>query len=97
MSNEKTFKFSEFTCAIKLHKYQNNRTAIQLIDAIEGDPVIMATVNIPEIPLDKDEVIIKNYSENEGILNVLVAEGIVERTGKAVEVGYNICEICKLL
>ena len=95
---KKTIQFEGFTCHIEYLKYQNtNRTAIQLLDATEGDPVAMATINMPEVKLEENEVIIKDYSENEGILDVLISEGIVERTGKTVSTGFVTCQICKLL
>jgi hypothetical protein len=47
--------------------------------------------------LDENEVAIKNYSENEGILDVLVAEGIVKSPHRYVNSGFvkiPICELC---
>jgi hypothetical protein len=35
------------------------------------------TVNLPEVHLDPDEVLIKDYAENEGVLASLVNAGIV--------------------
>lgn len=94
----KTINFKGYRCNIELLKYQtNNRTAIELID-VSGEPIATATINMPpEIDLKDDEVVIKNYSENEGILDVLISEGIVERTGKTVSHGYVSSEICRLL
>lgn len=95
---QKTIQFKKWNCVLKLGKYDNNdRTAIQLINARDGSPVAVATVNIPDAPLEKDEVIIKNYSENEGMLDALVNAGIVQQTGKKVQSGFVDCDICKLL
>jgi hypothetical protein len=36
-----------------------------------------ATVNVPDEHIEPDEVIIKNYSENEGCLPFLITNGVV--------------------
>jgi hypothetical protein len=77
-------------------KYSNGRQAIELI-CENGEPMCMATVNVPALALAKDEVIIKNYSENEGILEVLISAGIVKETGETVKMGFVECPIVKLL
>lgn len=75
-----TVKFQNRLCYVFFGEYENGRTAIQLDLKSNGDPFIVATHNIPEAEnrLDKDEVIIKAYGENEGILDVLVKAGIVK-------------------
>jgi hypothetical protein len=78
-------------------KYDNDRIAIQLLDAEDNSPIATASINLPDIELEKDEVIIKDYSENEGILQVLLDAGILEKTGKSVNVGFVNVKICKLI
>lgn len=75
--------------------YSNGRLALQLIDA-EG-PVSVATVNIPEYNLKADEVLIKSWGENEGMLEFLVSNGIVEDTGRVALSGYVKANVCRLL
>lgn len=77
--------------------YDNGRTAITLIDQEDGMPYCTATINVPEIDLLPDEVIIKNYSENEGILELLEKAGYIQDTGDIVYVGMAEANICKLL
>jgi len=57
---------------------------------------MMATVNIPAVVLEKDEVIIKNYSENEGVLEFLIENGIVSQPLRWVASGWVTCPIVKL-
>ena len=64
------------------------RVALRLVEAETGEPYCTATVNMPEVPLAEGEVLIKNYSENEGVLAALVAAGVVEDTGRRVDAGY---------
>ena len=90
-------RFMEWDCTVMLAHYSNKRIALQLNDAHDGEPVVTATVNIPEIPLKDDEVLIKDYSENEGMLELLIREGIVEKLNQIVFSGYVEIPKCKLL
>ena len=91
-------KFMQWNCTVEKAKYQgNDRTALRLIDEEDGCDVLMATVNIPHATLDQDEVLIKNWSENEGVLSALVASGVVKDTGKTVRTGFVFANVCKLL
>ena len=57
--------------------YANGRKAIRIVDVEDGSPIMTATVNLPDVHLERDEIIIKNYSENEGCLPFLVTNGVV--------------------
>ncbi len=59
-------------------KYQKGGTSIRLVGAEDGIPVATASVWIggPE-RVDKDEIAIKDYSENEGMLEALIKGGII--------------------
>lgn len=59
--------------------------ALWLIDADDGEPVSTCTVNTDD---DPSLVLIKDYSENEGMLNFLIKQGIVKDTGKRITSGY---------
>ena len=85
-------------CDVYFTKYRdNNRVAILLQDKETGEPYATASVNLPHQTLKSDEVAIKDYSEGEGMLDDLVAAGIVEDTGKAVGSGYVMIPIARLL
>lgn len=94
--------FCGFNCEVAKRKYSNGRTALELIaandtdDVCKGEPIAMATVNIPEETLSPEEVIIKDYSENEGMLDVLLKAGIVELSGRSIRTGFVTCPICIL-
>ena len=81
---------------IVIDKYTNNgRPAISLF-ATDGEPIARVTVNIPDAPLGKREILIKDYSENEGILNWMVASGLVEDTGKVIPAGHAVVNIVRM-
>ena len=79
--------------------YPNGRPALILTDAEdgEGEEVCYARINMPVIPFEEDEVIIKDYSENQGVLDALVKAEIVLRPHKEVPISqWVIAPICKL-
>ena len=55
-------QYSDYNVTIESGRYRNGRLALELIDAEDGCPVMTATVNLPEVKLEENEVIIKNYS-----------------------------------
>jgi hypothetical protein len=79
-----------------IQKYPNGRTRIQLFDQ-DGFPYMTATINVPTIVLENDEVIIKDYFENKGIYKALVDAGIISTAISKIDVGYGTSPICKLL
>ena len=83
---------------IHLDKYTNgDRTSLQLFDIETGELAYTCTVNVPEMPLMNHMVIIKDYSENEGILKSLVKALIVQPTGQTIAMGFVEGHICHLL
>lgn len=56
--------------------YDNGNIAIELWSNSEG-PISRITVN-PDIPLPNDRIAIKNYSENEGMVDWLISMDIIE-------------------
>ena len=98
MKNMFTFQppYSEgpVTVYLQSRNYASGNVRIDLIDAIDHCPYMSVTVNVDG--LDENEVAIKNYSENEGILDVLVDEGIVKPPHRHVKSGFVLIPICEL-
>lgn len=82
------------TVYLQSRNYPSGNVRIDLIDARDHCPYMSVTVNIEG--LDENEVAIKNYSENEGILAVLVDEGIVKPPHRHVKSGFVLIPICEL-
>ena len=61
---------------IKYNSYGNGNRAISLFTD-SGEPYATATVNIP-MALNSDEVAIKDYSENIGVLDFLIESNVIE-------------------
>lgn len=103
----KTILFKGWNCQLNFKKYHNGRTCIVLTNAIpidEGsyiaepgtETITIATVNISEAKISKNEVIIKDYSENQGILDILIKAKIISDPIRFVKTGFVTCPVCKL-
>lgn len=80
---------------LRLRSYYNKRLAI-LATSPEGEPVATLTVNMPEIALSEDEIIIKDWSENEGALETLQQARLVEVVAE-LPAGYCTAYVCRWL
>ena len=90
--------FLGYECIVTFGKYrENDRVAIQLMDIEDGGLVATASVNLVNEPLKENEVAIKNYGENEGMLIALVKAGIVSSPKRFTKSGYVSIPICELL
>jgi hypothetical protein len=89
--------FRDWKCKLEFKQYSNQRIAIELIEIGTNEPIAIATVNMPNVPLEDNQVCIKDYSENEGILQVLIDAGIVSHPVGRVASGFVSIPICELL
>lgn len=83
-------------CSLKLGKYANGQVAIQLI-CEDGSPMGVATAAVEGVELADGEVLIKDYSENSGMLSALIVAGIVKDTERRVKSGFVELAVCKLM
>jgi len=88
--------FKKCDCYVYLGRYADDRYALYLKDKHTGERVAVASVNLPSAPMQDGEVAIKNWSENEGILQTLVDADIVSRPIRRVPTGYVFAYICKI-
>ena len=92
----KKVKFKEWECIVAFAQYGNGRTAIQLLDAEDSQPIATASVNMPDEVLEADEICIKDYSENKGMLDCLMKAKIVSAPLRYVESGWVTIPVCHL-
>ena len=94
-------KFKKWNCIVEKKQYINGRIALMLTDEETGEPVATASVNIEEYRMSdrskKDHTFIKDYSENEGMLEALIKAGIVEHTGLQFPIGFVKASLVKVL
>jgi hypothetical protein len=74
-------------------RYGNERLAILLKDLDEGGTFCVLTVNIPEASLEEGEFLVKGWSENEPIANVLRNSTYFIDTKKRVPTGHVEAEV----
>lgn len=88
-------KFNGVECDVVFGEYYNGRTSIRLTE--NGSPYATATINDPDTWIEKGQVLIKNYSENEGMADALVEAGIVEKEEELL-IGLHSCStwVCAL-
>ena len=82
---------------ISYSKYiSNNRLSITLNDS-DGWPILIATVNISNTKLDYNEVAIKNWGENQNVLELLIDDNIITPPHRYVKSGYVDVPICYIV
>ena len=102
-TSQDTVQFSEWKCFLQLAKYSNDRLAIQLVSAEEnieeglflGEHIATSTVNLPNVEVAEDEIIIKDYAENEGMAQALEVAGYISPAIKTVQTGFTSAKIAK--
>lgn len=72
-----TVRFLGEDCTVELSTYANGRTAVKLVSST-GEPWCVASTNLPDLPLGPNEVFIKDYSENKGVLSALCIAKVVQ-------------------
>lgn len=83
------------------HYQINNSTSLRLIswdeDMAMEVPYMTASVYAEGVSLEEDEIVVKDYAENEGVLKVLVDNNIVNKPHGKVPLGYVHGHICQLI
>lgn len=88
-------KFKQWDCYIRTGYYVNGNTALQLFSRNDHEPIAVATINLYE-KLPQNQAYIKDYSENEGMLELLIEAGIVTRVIGFKNSGYITAPLCEL-
>ena len=77
-------------------RYANGQRRLVLYSVEDGMPYMTASVALQDTQLEDDEIAIKDYSENEGILRALIRAGIVEPSHGSVRQGFVRIPICRI-
>lgn len=75
-------------------RYANGRLAISFVDN-EG-PFSKVTTNLPDQHLNEGEVFVKDWSENEALVNALLEAGWLTLTGREVQSGHVFPKVMRL-
>lgn len=61
------------------------------------EPLAVATVNLPDSPPAEGCVWIKDWSENDGMLDALTQAGVIAATGRTMAAGYVLAHEARIL
>lgn len=91
-------KFCKGNSAISINWYGDGTPALVLIDPETNTKNMTATVNMSatEDRPPPHHVYIKDWSENEGVLDALIKSGLVEKTGTVARAGFCVAHLVKL-
>lgn len=90
-------KFKKWECSLAFGEYQNGRTILFLNDNATLERVLCASVNLPDEAIGSNEIAIKNYSENKGVLDALIEYKVVSKPKRYVNLTHVSVPICELL
>ena len=86
--------FDEWQCHVMMERYQDGGLSLRLGD--DEGPIARATANVPGVSIAEDQVLIKDYSENEGVLQALSNAGLLSDTGRTVPSGDCLLHVAQL-
>lgn len=76
--------------------YVHGGIALSLLREEEGFMELYATASVCVPDLANDEIAIKNYGENEGMLEQLLDNGVIYPPHRYTHSGYVVIPVCKL-
>ena len=77
-------------------QYFNGQLAVFVQDK-NGEPLAELSIMQDSVDLARDEIILKDYSENLELVEKLIDLEIVAPTDRYVLVGSHLCPVCKVL
>lgn len=105
--NGTQFEFMDIDCVAVRELYRGTKATCLRILAADtqrnrtmgitvGESVCAASINLEYHKLEPDEVAIKNYSENQGLLPVLIAAQIVTLTNSRISSPYGLLPVVRI-
>lgn len=91
----RTVDFQGWTCVLQIDDFARGGKALQLVDQTEGYPIARASLWVEG--LAPDEIAVKDYGENAGMLVSLLEAAVVTTPHRYVTSGYVKIPICRLL
>ena len=89
------FSTRSYECRLVWREYGNGNVAI-CAESPEGRPIGVLSTNTGEV-LDNDHVAIKDWSENEGVLQSLIDNGVVSAPERTIPTGWVEAAVCRIL
>ena len=84
------------TVQLNLLKYVEPKNNALTMELLNGDPYTTCSINIEDELSCEDFICIKDYSENEGMLNFLLENGVLTEVIGIIRSGYVNIPVCRL-
>ncbi len=101
VGNKIEVPFQQWCCHVVMERYTGGGgLSLRLVDADDASSIARATVNLASMSPAADQVFIKNYTENDGVLEALVDAELIADTGRTIQSEYatlNVAQLCPLL
>jgi len=85
--------FQGTVCDLWVEQNAKRGPKVRLLDARTHALFAIVSVDLNDEPLDGSEFVILSHAENEGLLEALVEQGVVVRTGRTVQRGGQRLEV----
>lgn len=89
-------RYHGWDCTLQKGRYIDDTIAILLFDTHNGEPIATATVAIQGPELKENQIIVKDYSENEGMLAALTNIGLVTSVEQWIPTGWVSVPVCNI-
>jgi hypothetical protein len=95
---KKVYQFGDLNVNVNFSYYrENDRPSMTIVEADSQEVLFHASVNLPNIKIEENQMFIKNYSENEGVLDFLLSNNIVKKSGRTVYSGFTEIPVVDLI
>jgi hypothetical protein len=74
------------TVALEVGEYPSGHTALVAVDAKTGEQLAKLSVDFPDEEMARDEIYLKDYSENERIARYAIGLGFLEPTNTGLDI-----------
>lgn len=93
----KTIIFKDKKYNLEYFNYSSGRQGILAVDKNNDLNKFAITLNVPDVNVNLNEIIIKNHDFNNGILDLLIEVGVVDKQVKPIKLGFNKVYLSKLI
>ena len=76
-------------------RYLNGQLAVYVQEKSD-EPIAELSITDNSVELDWDEFILKDYSENEDLVNDLINSKVIKSINRFVMIGSHLCPICQI-
>ena len=88
--------FGEWKCNVLMERYEHDEMSLSLVDPTDYSRICRATSNLTDSCSASNEVLIKDYAENAGVLDALVDTGLLDDTGRAIESDHSQLNVLRM-